>query len=249
MGGTLTYLSLGCGVQSSALLVMSALGLRGCPRADFAVFADTQDESQWTYEYLAFLRRWVAAHEMPIYSVTKGRLSDDPTVRIPAFVLGKDGRGAPLSRNCTRDYKIQPIHSFVRRHMRERGISSAVALMGISLDEAHRMTDARPKWLRHDYPLVDARMTRSACAKLLEENGLPVPRKSACVYCPWHSDAAWRETRDHDPAGWFLAVEFDRRLRAERGASLHRSMIPLADVRLGSTATLFGNECEGVCGV
>ena len=44
MRQTLTYLSLGAGVQSTALLVISAHGLYGCPRADLAIFADTQDE-------------------------------------------------------------------------------------------------------------------------------------------------------------------------------------------------------------
>ncbi len=42
-----TYLSLGAGVQSTAMLIMSALGLYGCPNADVAIFADTGDEPAW----------------------------------------------------------------------------------------------------------------------------------------------------------------------------------------------------------
>ncbi|KKM78901.1 hypothetical protein LCGC14_1355330 [marine sediment metagenome] len=39
-----TYISFGAGVQSTALLIMSNLGLKDCPKADVAIFADTGDE-------------------------------------------------------------------------------------------------------------------------------------------------------------------------------------------------------------
>ena len=45
----LTYISLGAGVQSSALLVCSLLGLHRVPRADVAIFADTQNEPPHVY--------------------------------------------------------------------------------------------------------------------------------------------------------------------------------------------------------
>src|SRR5688572_29312323 len=61
-----TYLSLGAGVQSSALLVMSALGLRDCPKAEVAIFADTQDEPKWVYEQVAALAEWGATHGLPV---------------------------------------------------------------------------------------------------------------------------------------------------------------------------------------
>lgn len=53
-----TYLSLGAGVQSSALFVMSALGMYGCPKADVAIFADTGDEPSWVYDQLHRLRQF-----------------------------------------------------------------------------------------------------------------------------------------------------------------------------------------------
>src|SRR5271170_6914244 len=53
-----TYLSLGAGVQSTAMLIMSALGLQGCPKADVAIFADTGDEPAWLYDHLETLKKW-----------------------------------------------------------------------------------------------------------------------------------------------------------------------------------------------
>src|SRR4051812_41161483 len=69
-----TYISFGAGVQSTALLVMSNLGLRACPRADVAIFADTQGEPAWVYEHLAFMERWSA---IPVIRVTTGDLAAD----------------------------------------------------------------------------------------------------------------------------------------------------------------------------
>ena len=56
----LTYISLGAGVQSTAMYVLSALGKQGVPRADFAVFADTGDEPRHVYEQLEKLEDWGA---------------------------------------------------------------------------------------------------------------------------------------------------------------------------------------------
>jgi len=245
-----TYLSLGAGVQSSALLVMSVLGLRGVPKADVAIFADTMDEPKWVYENMRVLRDWARPFDFPIVTVTRGQLSADRRVQIPAFVVGDDGETAPLSRSCTRDYKIQPVRKEARRLMEASGYTEAECLFGISVDEWQRMTLSPVKWIKNRYPLVEARLTRSACGEVLRSLGLPVPRKSACVYCPFHSDRAWREIRDHDAEGWACAVAYDETIRAERGASLHRSMIPLKLIDFGEDhPSLFDTECSGSCGV
>ena len=52
----LTYLSLGAGVQSSALLVLANQGK--VERPSVAIFADTGDEPQYVYDYLEVLEAW-----------------------------------------------------------------------------------------------------------------------------------------------------------------------------------------------
>ena len=70
-----TYLSLGAGVQSSALLVLSCIDER-VPKPDVAIFADTGDEPPWVYEYVEVLRDWAAPHGVPIEVAQKGVLSE-----------------------------------------------------------------------------------------------------------------------------------------------------------------------------
>lgn len=47
-------ISLGLGVQSTALYFLSSMGI--IERADHAIFADPGAESQQTYDYLEFLK-------------------------------------------------------------------------------------------------------------------------------------------------------------------------------------------------
>ncbi len=267
------YLSLGAGVQSTALLILSALGLKGCPRADVAIFADTQDEPEWVYRHLDRLTLWAEACGVPILSVTAGRLSDQvlhPTARqwasIPAWTPSETHGVSPLRRQCTKEFKLVPIQQKVRELLGyrpgQRVRHPVTALLGISVDEAHRMRDSRTPWIRNRYPLVDARMGRGDCVDLIRAQGFPVPRKSACVFCPYHSGTYWLELRASWPEEWARAVRVDNAIRnmtargVKRPVFLHRSLRPLQsleprpvdeDPQLSLEG--FGNECEGLCGV
>jgi len=68
----LTYISLGAGVQSTALAVLSARGEKGVPRADVAIFADTGDEPPHVYDQLERLRGYLKPYGMPVETVSIG---------------------------------------------------------------------------------------------------------------------------------------------------------------------------------
>jgi PP-loop superfamily ATP-utilizing enzyme len=262
-----TYLSFGGGVQSTALLAMSNLGLKSCPRATIAIFADTQCEPQWVYENLAFMESWSS---IPITRVTIGNLGEhfrarlDGTRRraasIPAWTIGVNGRPAPLWRQCTQEYKVVPIIKRVRELLGYRprqSVKERVACMlGISLEEIYRMKRSRARWTTNTYPLIEARMRRSDCVELLRELGIPVPLRSACVFCPYHSDEYWHDLQQNHVDEWVRAVEFDRALRktAPRGFRsplyVHRSCVPLEMIEFSAQVPdSFGEECDGHCGI
>ena len=52
------------------------------------------------------------------------------------------------------------------------------------------------------HPLLEERMSRHDCQRWLEKHGYPVPPKSACIFCPYKSDAEWRWLRDNDADAW-----------------------------------------------
>jgi len=258
----LTYISLGAGVQSSALLVCSALGLHGVPKADVAIFADTGVEPGYVYDYLEILKEW---SPVPIVVVSKGNLTEWTVdrqkngkrfVTVPLFTEG----GGMLRRQCTREFKIDPIYKEVRRQLglkpRQRFKGLVRAMLGISIDEVQRMKPSWVAWIDNAFPLVDAGLARGDCLKICEANGLPKPKRSSCVYCPYHGDDIWRDMKQNHPEDWAKAVEFDEAVRdmtmrgRDQPAFVHRSLVPLGDVDLNEDqCELFGEECDGICGV
>jgi hypothetical protein len=264
----LRALSLGAGVQSSTLALMSAVG--EVERVDCAIFADTGDEPIAVYRHLEYLE---SVLPFPVYRVRRpgGTLAEHmiratatKSVRsasAPFFTKDPDGM---LPRQCSKEFKVRPIVAKVRELVGlapgQRGPSSPIVeqWIGISLDEAHRMKPAESRWIRNRYPLVERRMTRRDCLAWLDERGFPRPPKSACVYCPYHDQEGWRRTRAV-PADWQKALAVDAGIRAGmrgmRGTVyVHRQLVPLDQVDLSrpedrGQGDLFGEECEGICGV
>lgn len=169
-----------------------------------------------------------------------------------------------IRRQCTGDYKIEPIRRKVRElvHLtRKRSPTFAVVeqWIGISFDEVIRMKPSREAWQRNRWPLIEERMTRRDCLAWLRERGYPDPPKSACIGCPFHDNGRWRAMRDHDQEAWRDAIDVDRAIRTGiRGIRgevyLHRSGVPLDEADLSTLADhgqldLWPNECEGICGV
>lgn len=177
----------------------------------------------------------------------------------PLFVRNSDSTIGVLTRDCTGDFKIALIKREVRNQLKQSGSRRAVQWKGISLDEVHRMKPSDVRYSEHRWPLIEKRMTRHDCLNWLERNGYPKPARSACVYCPYHSDTEWRRLRDEEPEAWDRAVEFDRRIRtgihAVRGRCfVHKQCVPLDQVDFSTDEdhgqqVMFGNECEGMCGV
>jgi len=121
--------------------------------------------------------------------------------------------------------------------------------MGFSLDEFGRMKDSGVKWIEHVYPLIDLRLRRSDCRKLILDAGLPEPPKSSCWMCPYRGDRQWKRLRDEYPSDWQKAIEFDETIRGkDKDVYLHRSARPLRDVRLDDEDELPLTECStGYC--
>lgn len=92
----LRVLSLGAGVQSSTLLLMSELG--ELPRLDAAIFADTGAEPSYVYAWLEWLMAQVT---IPVYRVATGTLDADVLASLGDGGSGGGGwpnRPAPILR-------------------------------------------------------------------------------------------------------------------------------------------------------
>lgn len=270
-------ISLGAGVQSSTMALMASRGELLGIEVDFAIFADTQDESKKVYDWLDWLEGQLS---FPVYRVTKGRLSDRVLEMrvtkdgrrfsksdIPFYTLSKDGSGGIIPfRSCTADFKIRPILKELRSRCgvkRGQKVQTVTSLIGISYDEMQRMKDSRDPWVKNRWPLVEMKMRRGDCIEWMRKNGYPEPPRSSCVYCPFHSNKEWRRLQTEEPEEFAKAVKFEKDLQAAKANNddfksilfLHSSRKPLdqidfrSDVERGQGLLDFGDECDGMCGV
>lgn len=284
-------LSLGAGVQSSALLLMSIRGI--LPRLDGAIFADTQWEPRAVYDHLAWLEEQAKAAAIPIYRVTGGNLRHHALVgrkkktkeglhyiNLPIAIRQPNGDlGRVGARQCTKEYKLQPILrklgelAGVPKGSRGPKETIVESWVGISADEQRRLRRPFRRWIVNRYPFVCDRLihhggrfedqnermqTRASIREWLEANypNHPVPR-SACIGCPYHQNDEWRRIKA-DPEAWADALDADARIRVDARQHrrstgfLHHSGVPLAEVDLtidDSQSRIWANECQGMCGV
>lgn len=245
----LRSLSLGAGVQSTTLLLLSVEGR--LPPLDAAIFSDTGWEPDAVYAHLDRLEQEVAAPAgIPVYRVRAGNIRRDALdpghrfASMPLYVRNPDGTVGMIRRQCTGEYKLKPIKKKVRAllgHPTGRLPAGLFAeqWVGISRDEFTRAKDSGIKYALNRHPLLELDWSRTDCLRFLRRRGWADTPKSACIGCPFHTDAMWRQMREQQPAEWADAVAFDHSVRSggARGthngtpllgkAYLHRSCLPL----------------------
>lgn len=249
-----------------------------------AVFADTQAEPASVYRWLEWLETQLP---FPVHRVTKGALDVAAlTVRtskagnsytnsnVPAFLKSPTKeRGGLAMRQCTRDFKIDVILREVRKiakaeigaWRRDKSMSPPVVQwIGISRDEIARVKPSRLPYIKHIWPLIDRSMTRAKCLSWMKQRAFPEPPRSACVFCPYHSNKEWQRLKTEEPAEFERAALFEdayqvtlsKIQRRTAVPFLHRSMEPLRTIdftdllkKNAREPDWFTDECEGMCGV
>ena len=270
----MNVISLGAGVQSSVMALMSAKG--EFQKVDACIFSDTGWEPKEVYKHLDWLESQLP---FPVYRVSNGNLRNDAIANHPARARNKK-RFAPIPwftenggrgrRQCTFDYKILPLQKKLRGLLgfqpRQRIPADSVNLwIGISLDECQRMKPSQEKWITNTWPLIDRGMSRADCLEWFSSH-YPgrVLSRSSCLGCPFHNDLAWRELKNGDQSEWRDVVYVDQMIRnggTHNGEKvminkqyMHRSLKPLDEVDfrtledMGQRVIEFGEECTGLCG-
>lgn len=259
-------ISLGAGVQSSAMLLMGLEGRFG-DKPDYAVFSDTGWEPLAVYQWLEFLKELVTP--FPIITLSAGKSIRDDRGRkrvdgerfttMPYFIKNQDGTQGIGRRQCTSEYKLKPLALFARS-IGGTQKNPAEQWIGISTDEAHRMKPSKVQYTVSRWPLIEAGLSREDCQNYIQATTGRKAPKSSCIGCPFHGDDYWAAMRMESPIEFEDACKYDEEVRKSPGLRgelfLHRSLKPLRFItefkhenqgRMFVDA--FGNECEGVCGL
>lgn len=258
-----SFAHLGAGVQSSTIAYMVLAGELPAPTA--FLFADTGNEPEWVYQQVEYL----SGLGLNIERVSRpgdGILIDTMERKhgrfatMPLYTRNPDtGKIGQMRRQCTKEYKIEPLEGWIRGWLIAHGHGKVVIdkngqssrridrdvyvedWYGISADEIERMSDRGAQWQKATYPLIDMNLTRAECVKWCVSHGFKVPRKSACMICPFHDDEYWLDMQQNRPQDFEEVCKFDDWLRTEEAQAMfmrnmkqpvyvHRSCRPLRDI-------------------
>ena len=267
----LRVLSLGAGVQSTTLSLMIEHGEK--PMVDCAIFSDVKGEPQKVYDHLDWLEKQLS---FPVHRVSWRNLKKDifyasvgkyKGFTAPFFTVDEKGKKKMLRRQCTGDYKLKRITHKGRellgykKGQKYNKNDKVEMLMGISYDEMFRMRINKLKYVTNVYPLVEKQIRRHHCINWVKKHNYPIPPRSACTFCPYHTNNEWREIKKNKKE-WEEVVMIDKAIRdtekyqnkeVQEKFFLHRDCVPIDEVDLRTDEEkgqyLLLDECEGMCGV
>jgi hypothetical protein len=215
----------GGGVQSTAMLVLSAQGKIYFPVHLFCNVGD-DSENPATLRYVEeWSKPYAEAHGIELLTLDRhrrdgsvetlmGRLTKEGSRSLPIPV--RMSNGAPGTRLCTADFKLRVIAKWTKAHGATEDDPAQVGI-GISVDEIQRASRGKdmPNE-RRVYPLLELSINRNQCHSIITEAGLPTPPKSSCFFCPFHRPAVWAEMARDEPELFEKAAALEDLLNARR---------------------------------
>ena len=231
------YISYGGGTPSLALIILNIKGeikpLYNKNKVDEIIFADTGWDRTDTMKQLFEIEKYVKSNGYN-FKIVKSKLGslenlllnnlkEDKFIPIPYHSKDK----GIATRQCTNQFKITPINQYL---VSKYGSISRIAQLGIHYDEFYRVKDAKVKRDINRYPLVDLKLKRNDCIKIVAETGLPMPPKTACVGCPYLPAARFIELNFENPNDFKRAEKIDN-LMNKKGKYLCSQKIPLSSLK------------------
>lgn len=231
----LKILSLGAGVPSTALALMSCENkLAGravhplVPVYDYIIFCDLKAEPSWVYRQLEFTRSVCARAGIPLvileadlYGCFLQNFGRARVPSIPFWTMGPDGKRGKMPRQCTCDCKISRIERYVRRELlgyqprewtKPWDKHAHEMHMGIMWEERRRAKPSRQLLFQNKYPLVGMGWTRAECFAYNKDVWGLDTWASACAFCPFHTNFFFQYIREHDAPCYDKARRIDHLL-------------------------------------
>jgi len=114
---------------------------------------------------------------------------------------------ARKQRNCTATFKVERFENWMRDTF---GDETVEVWIGFEANETDRMAKDPHAGVgisqrQNRYPLNEWHLCRCRAERYVRELGYPVPRKSACMFCPYGSKGDWRKLYEEIP-GTFARI-------------------------------------------
>lgn len=193
----------GGGLNSTALLIQL---VRQKAKIDLVLFADTGAEKPETYCHLKMMNEWLSKHCYPKIIIVKKTDKDGNILTLEQNCL-ENAMLPSLAygfKTCSHKFKINPQEKYINNYQLaletwKRG-KKVRKYIGYDADEGHRVKDYESKKYENIYPLVDMGSGREACKEIVKSEGLSIPSKSSCFFCPAMKKMEIRELKQKHPA-------------------------------------------------
>jgi hypothetical protein len=83
------------------------------------------------------------------------------------------------------------------------------------------MKDNKEDYVKNVYPLIDYKIGRQQCIKIITEAGLPIPIKSGCYFCPFRNNEDWANLYRNHPQLYKKAMALEERSKFMPKQRLH----------------------------
>jgi len=194
--------SFGVGQNSTAMiLLMKQKGIK----IDNVIFADTGNEMPQTYTFLEIFKAWLKTNNIP-FTTVKSHLYP-----LRQYYYERNIIPYRMFRSCTDRFKIRPINKYTKENYKDCFINM---YMGIGSDEVKRAKETTRKNQTMKYPLIDYEIDRAKCIEIIKKEGLPIPVKSGCYFCPFQSKMSWLKLLEDYPDLFDDSILFEENCRA-----------------------------------
>lgn len=187
--GQISIVAFGGGTDSTAVLI----GLRNHGiRPDRILFADTGGERQETYDFVYLMNTWARKNLGVDIEIVKKASRSGVFESLEAWCLRNKNLPSLAygGKSCSLKFKVEPQDKLIRNWPEAKATWKAgkriAKFIGYEAGEVRRVrrpesADGRYLYL---YPLIAWNWHRFKCLEVIKAEGLPLPGKSACFFCP-----------------------------------------------------------------
>ena len=210
----MNIVAFGGGVNSTAMLI--GMYNKKIP-VDLILFADTGAERPHTYYHINEFNEWLRFHNMPSIITIKYTKENGEYLTLEQECLDRKTLPAIAfgSKTCSLKYKKGVQDKFCNNYAAcletWKNKEKINRYVGYDAGEETRKINAQvydmlDKKYSNIYPLIDWNWYRDDCVRVIKYEGLEVPKKSSCFFCPSMKKREIIELKNSEPLLFERAV-------------------------------------------
>lgn len=213
----MNIINYGGGTNSTAMLI--GMHRKGIP-VDLIIFSDTGSEMPHTYQYLNDMNIWLKSHGMPEIIILEYANKDGKRVTLENDCLSNNSLPSIAYgfKTCSLKHKKSVQDKYCNHNAQCIDIwgkgEKVNRFIGFDAGEEKRKINAfvsnlQDKKFNTIYPLIDWGWYREDCIRVIQEEGLPLPGKSSCFFCPSMKKPEIKELKQKYPELYDRAIAIE----------------------------------------